>query len=113
MRITDLKYLFMPHYWIMNQKLNKQWDEKLNKLLDEFDVEELTGFTCVVGGVKVWISNYPYSFGMPYLTVHREYSFRPRRRTIERLKKRVDKFRKNILSQILTKFVTNNKRKSS
>lgn len=49
------------------------WDKQLNKLIDsEPDVLRIYGDldffrknTALIGGVEVWISNYPYAYGSP------------------------------------------------
>ena len=79
--LRSIKYLFKPKFWVMVHPYNKQWDIKLNELLDkENNVRVINEFWADVGGTKVWISNYPYGYGDPELL-----DIRPSRATIERL----------------------------
>jgi len=87
-RIKSLQFIFKPNYWMMNEPFNKDWDHKLNLLMDKFepvfaDVNPLDGLihTVSFGGIVVWIENYPYAYATPDY-----YSrIRPSRLTIQRL----------------------------
>jgi hypothetical protein len=87
-RIKSLQFIFKPNYWIMNEPFNKDWDDKLNLLMDKFEpvfgnVNELDGeiHTISFGGINVWVSNYPYAYATPdYYS-----NIRPSRLTIQRL----------------------------
>lgn len=71
----------------MSHPYSREWDIMLNKLLDKEDnVKIVSGFTARVGGIDVWIGNYPYAYGNP-----EQLDVRPSRATIERLHKAVIK----------------------
>lgn len=61
---------------------SKEWDQILNKMLDDgCDIKNINGYTATVGGVHLWIGNYPYSYGCP-----NNMDLRPSRKTIFRLR---------------------------
>ena len=85
--IKNVKYIFKPKFWVMLYPYSRQWDIKLNEMLDkENNVRVINEFWGDVGGIKVWISNYPYGYGDP-----KTLNIRPSRATIERLHKAVEK----------------------
>lgn len=85
--LRSLKYLFKPNFWVMVEPYSRQWDIKLNEMLDkENSVRVVSEFWVDVGGIKVWIGNYPYGYGNPELI-----GVRPSRATIERLREAVIK----------------------
>lgn len=99
--IKNLQFIFRPNYWIMNESYSKGWDELLNHLMTEHkddyvlgDVNPLDGkiHTVSFGDFVVWVENYPYAFGTPYIVpadyakkVTRYRNVRPSRLTIQRL----------------------------
>ena len=48
---------------------------------DGCEIKNINEYTARVGGVLIWIGNYPYSYGYP-----RNMDIRPSRRTIFRLR---------------------------
>lgn len=64
----DWYRLFRPCFWIQNEPTNWEWDAVLNAKLDENPDIELSrnGHTVFIGGIEVWVSNYPYAYGYPY-----------------------------------------------
>jgi len=66
--IKSLKFIFMPHYWIMLGKYDKAWDAKLIALAKEHEFKSEAGkyndriSFVSLGGVHMWVGNYPYSF---------------------------------------------------
>lgn len=89
--IQNLKFLFLCHYWIMNEPYSLLWDMRLNKLLDECKFErrywgdgELRIHAVILGKTELWVSNYPYSCFMPVGA-----NYRASRRTILRAYKRL------------------------
>jgi hypothetical protein len=66
--IQSLKFIFMPHYWIMLGKYDKAWDAKLIALAKEHEFKSEAGkyndriSYVSLGGVHMWVGNYPYSF---------------------------------------------------
>jgi hypothetical protein len=45
--------------------VSREWDAQLNALLDRHE-PVLFGHTCKLGGVAVWISNWPYAYGFSW-----------------------------------------------
>jgi hypothetical protein len=56
----------LPPYWIQNKRTSRDWDKHLNELLDSYPVEIVTSHVASVGGVHVWVCNFPYAYGSPY-----------------------------------------------
>lgn len=61
--LKNIKFLFMPDFWIMNKEYSKEWDKYLNELIDTGVFERISEYRHLIGGVDVWTSNYPYAFG--------------------------------------------------
>lgn len=81
MKFKELQFLFMPHYWIMNNPYNKQVDEYLNELLDRYNFTNIDDYTANLGPAEIWITNHPYSS----MTIREvSSSHRPSRLTIQR-----------------------------
>lgn len=59
-------YRFLPPYWLQTGPTNKEWDRALNKALDTGRIEDVDNYTAKVGGITVWVSNWPYGYGNPY-----------------------------------------------
>lgn len=58
----SLIFILMPHYWLMNERYSKLWDDKLNNLMDEYEFKiESQGYIATLGTHRIWICNYPYS----------------------------------------------------
>ena len=66
--LSNLRFLFVPSYWQMNNKYNREWDKELNDLLDGYVFHRSMdgGFTAVLGDKRLWIQNHPYGSFMPY-----------------------------------------------
>lgn len=71
---ASLKFIFMPHYWIMNEKYNEAWDKKFCELAEAHDFEpdcdldnefDNQTYTAFLGEYRVWVCNYPYAFFRP------------------------------------------------
>jgi len=66
--IQSLQFLFKPHYWIMLGKYDSAWDAKLNELAKEHSFKSEAGkysdtiSYVSLGGVHMWVGNFPYSF---------------------------------------------------
>lgn len=93
--INYLKFLFMPHFWIMNYKYMESWDKKLNEMLDnvthldlEYNTISCEYLTCEINNVGVWIGNYPYAYGTNW--GNQWARVRPSRITVIRLRKFID-----------------------
>lgn len=61
-------YRLLPKYRLQNHPTSKAWDRILNDLLDKHEViiSRDSRFTVTLGGVQVWVGNYPYAYGGPY-----------------------------------------------
>lgn len=59
-------YRLLPHYWIQNYPTCEFWDCKLNKLLDENELVVDGLYRGTLGGVDVWLGNFPYAYGTTY-----------------------------------------------
>ena len=59
-------YRLIPKYWFQSYPTSWEWDEVLNRLLDNHrvEIEHLTAAT--VGEARVCIYNYPGGFGYLY-----------------------------------------------
>ena len=69
--LANLKFIFMPHYWIMYDIFDAAWDKKFRELAETHDfvpdcnIDREFGnktYTAFLGDYRVWISNYPFSF---------------------------------------------------
>lgn len=54
-----------PKYWLQNAPTNYEWDSILNDLLDKHTPEK-RNLTVFIGGIEVWVGNWPYAYGSPY-----------------------------------------------
>lgn len=71
-----------PRFWLMNNTYSGEWDKQLNHLLDSYTFEGgRPPYTTNLGGVEIWIANYPYADFSPY---NPHLDIRPRRMTILR-----------------------------
>jgi hypothetical protein len=57
----NLRFIFMPSYWILNYHYSKEVDDLVNDLLDKFEFTDYDGFNAMLGGVWVWCENTPFS----------------------------------------------------
>ncbi|MCX8483210.1 MAG: hypothetical protein ORN50_06475 [Crocinitomicaceae bacterium] len=66
--IQSLQFIFKPHYWIMLGMYDKEWDAKINALAKEHSFKSEAGkysdniSYVSLGGVHMWVGNFPYSF---------------------------------------------------
>ena len=84
---------------------SEEWDVKLNQWLDKYELKNprrgSTYFVAELNGHALWVGNYPYSYGYPYLP--KQIAVRPSRKTILRLRKAEKKLyaQKTLAEQIL------------
>lgn len=71
-------FLFKPSYWVMNYRYSKEWDEKINDLMNKHKFEK-NHMTANLGDTKIWVVNHPYASFVPYQNT---YNIRPSRKTI-------------------------------
>jgi hypothetical protein len=82
-----IKFLFMPRYWIMNERYSEAHDIAINSLLDKYEFTNVDSYTAYLGEVEIWISNFPYSVGIRDL-----HGFsRPSRNTILRMANKLER----------------------
>ena len=90
-----LRVLTRPHMWIRNEPTDKDWDIKLRGLLkSNRPYSRGCGFTVRLGGVPVWVQNWPYAYGYQFGGEGRKKL--PSRRTALQLRDAMEKCR-NIL----------------
>lgn len=84
-----LTVIFNPKYWIKNGSVHKEWDKEIIKLVKEnaiINYHSYNGFSVMIGGYYIWITNYPYAFGTPDSK-----NYYPSRKTCIQLKKYIEK----------------------
>lgn len=87
----NLKFIFIPSYWTMNYPFSLGWDIYLRSLMRDHKVIRRSRHTVYLGDQAVWIENYPYAFGTPYVDSKNEIEkIRPSRLTIYELKKKIE-----------------------
>ncbi len=91
--ILSLQFIFKPLYWFTNERYSSEWDKKFNKMMKEHDFINIENCTAELGGVTIWISNYPYSTFMPYEPSggSGKHKYRPSRLTIKRAMDKLEK----------------------
>ena len=69
--IRNLKYIFKPSFWCMNESYCGIVDAILRDVIDNDRVVKFDNYRAITdNGLKLWVANYPYSFGMPSKTKH-------------------------------------------
>lgn len=82
-------------FGMYQEKFDAGWDDRLNRMLDDNVLIEFSEHTITLRDLKsetsvvVWCSNEYYSFGWDYTLGKCEGSYRPRFKTMLRLKKYV------------------------
>lgn len=102
-----LSYL-NPVLWMRNEGTDLVWDKALNKLLDEFHLVPSSlhrDFVHLLGDNLIWTGNYPYAYGSFYGLAPFNFivgsEMLPKRSTVLRLKRAVDKLEKyNVLDHV-------------
>jgi hypothetical protein len=57
-----------PSFWLQNVRTSYEWDAQLRQLMQEHGVRRIDNCTADVGGVTIWIKNYPYGFGKRFMS---------------------------------------------
>lgn len=83
-KLKNMRYLFKPSYWIMNNAYSKELDEYMINLAYNNKFESVSSYRAKLGGVSIWIENHPYASMIP----ENLSGVRPSRRTIEALHKK-------------------------
>ena len=60
------RVLFTPSVWHQMYPYSSLWDKYLSDLLEKHDFECVTKHTAKIGGITVWIANYPHTCFFPY-----------------------------------------------
>lgn len=80
--LQNIKFIFMPHYWIMNEHYDEAWDKELNYLLDNYDFKPIRHCIASLNYILIWVENYPYACFSLYDYGEGMGHFRPARQTI-------------------------------
>ena len=56
-----LKIFFNLSYSTMNYKYSKEWDLRLNQLMNEHSFTRISDHSAYLGDTELWISNHPYA----------------------------------------------------
>jgi len=80
--LKNLKFIFMPSYWLMNHPYNKEVDMMINGLLDDYEFTNIGEYDAKLGATTIWIENHPYASMRLYNS--NLIMFRPSRLTIRR-----------------------------
>lgn len=93
--------LYRPNFWIMLYKADSEWDKVLNKIIDNIDSYdvEIDNYNIKINKLNIWVRNYPYAYGNPRIAF--DIRIRPYVKTIIRLNKVVDKYRKQEIQNLL------------
>jgi hypothetical protein len=87
--IKDTIAIMHPRFWVMLESYNEAYDRDLNNALDKYDFKAIDKYTADLGGVEIWIGNYPYSSMVPYVR-DCKLKIRASRRTILLAKRKLD-----------------------
>lgn len=80
MILDFLAVLCSPKFWVQLHELSHQWDDELNRLLDNgYRFTNISSHMARLGVHNVWIANHPYA---SFTTDPG--SIRPKRRTIRK-----------------------------
>jgi len=86
--IKNLRFLFMPSYWIMNNQYDKRVDTLINDLMDVYYFASVGTHTAKLGDVTIWITHHPYASFCIHNVPELE-NLRPSRLTIYRAKRKL------------------------
>lgn len=91
-----------PSYWLMLDDYSHEWDKSIRSALKspEFSDSHRSGCSIALNGVKLWICNYPYSYGHSYDSTFGRKQVRPSRTTIWYLRRAIDRYQKETLGSI-------------
>lgn len=93
--LLNLRIILLPWYWISNCATCREWDKRLNKMLDNPEFEYVSEHRIELNGQLIWISNYPYAYGERLIKMQYLWNttgLLPSRKTRIRLKRAVNKF---------------------
>jgi hypothetical protein len=75
----------------MQNPYDKEWDDKLKRLLKNCNFTNIGAHSAILGNSKIWISNHPYASFTDYETPFSTGSMRPSRLTILKANKKLKK----------------------
>ena len=84
--------LLHPNYWLMLDNFNKNYDDYLNRLMDENKFELVSEYEAKIGPLTLWIANHPYRSFTPHPAKSSKSPFRgyrPSRMTIRKAYKKL------------------------
>lgn len=58
--------LLRPRHWLRAYPTSLTWDAFVLRAIASGDVERICDYTAKVGGVMVWVANFPYGYGRRY-----------------------------------------------
>lgn len=102
--LKSLKFIFMPHYWVMSNRYSRQLDKIVLEIIDKNLIVEVTKYHAKLGnGNSLWIANYPYCYATPTIKddwdIENLLNVRPSRLTIHKLHKHLKKFEEYSLTK--------------
>ena len=107
--LLNINFIINPMWWFMNEKYDKNWDKKINELLDKNEFKFISEYRSSIGDHDIWLGNFPFYYGINSdAKITSPYFGRPSRSTIWRIRQRYkwDKLSKEdkrnlILNQII------------
>ncbi len=102
--LKSLKFIFMPHYWVLNNRYSRQLDKIVLEIIDKNLIVSTTEYWAKLGnGNSLWISNYPYGYATPTIKgdwdIENRLNVRPSRLTMHRLHRHLRKFEEYTLTK--------------
>ena len=110
--LENIKFIFMPDYWIMNNDYCEKWDAEIRRLMKEHDFKEavdnygrikhICKYEAKLGDRKIWVENHPYasfcdrSLATELRELRTRKRVRPSRQTIYLAKKKLEEDKKKI-----------------
>lgn len=59
--------IFEPKYWLSFGPISQERDTLIiNGIIQKEEMTNFSPFTCDFIGVRIWVANYPYAYGMQY-----------------------------------------------
>ncbi len=66
-----LEIITTPNCWVRNYSTDKNWDNYLNILLDNYtptasEYDDIMQYTLILGTTEVWVGNWGHAYGSKY-----------------------------------------------
>lgn len=84
--VAWVNYTINPRYWVMDYPYSKELDSEISRMLKNESFEFCDGYTALIGGKEIWVTNHPYASFRP-----RRLHARPSRKTIYFAMKKLEK----------------------